>query len=189
MAWDKTQPTTATKLRLVPSVITPNWDALENGDVPYVKLRLAEQASNPSNVANVAYLYSKEDAATGFTELFSINSNGNATQLTKSSVIQLTPTAPTLSSTGRVYLPGGLLIQWGVTAGTFDGGTTVSFSTAFSSAAYVVVANPLFVSTTTREFVQVSGITAALWTPRLIQDGGGNVTGSRTLYWVAIGPT
>lgn len=189
MAWDTTKPTTGTKLRLVPSVITPNWDAIETGEVPYDKLQLQEQAGNPTNAANTAYLYSKEDAATGYTELFSINSNGNAIQLTKGAVAQLTPTAPTLSTTGKVYLPGGVLMQWGSAAGTWSGGTTITYSVAFSGTPYSVTANALFVGTTKREFVQVSSIGATTFTPRLIEDGGGNVSESRTLYWIAIGPT
>ena len=187
MAWDKTQPTTATKLRLVPSVITPNWDAIEAGTVPHEKLRLAEQAAAPASVANVTYLYSKEDAATGYTELFSINSNGNATQLTKGAVAQVTPTAPTLAASGAFYIPGGLLMQWGSASNTWNGGASITFPIAFSAAPYSVTANPLFVSTATREFVQVSAIVAASWTPRLVEDGGGNVSAARTLYWMAIG--
>jgi len=130
MAWDPTQPTTSTPLRLVPSVITPNWVAIEDGEVPLDKIQLAQQASNPSLVAATALLYSK--SASGNTELFAMNSAGNATQLTKGAVVQHTETSPTKSSTGRVYLPGGVLIQWG--SGSLSGtSTSLSFGTAFTT--------------------------------------------------------
>lgn len=187
MPWDITQPTTATKLRLVPSVITPNWSAIQNGDVPAIKLRIVNNGA-PAALAGSVYLYSTVDGTTGFNELYAVNSNGNLTQLTRSNVFQLTPTAPLNAGAGYFYLPGGLLFQWGANTAIWNGTNDALFPIAFSAAPYSVTANQQFSTTTTREFVQVSAFTSTRWTPRLISDGGGNVTAARAIFWMAVGP-
>ena len=178
--WDPTQPLTTTKLRLVPSVITPNWDAIEDGDVPHVKVRLAEQAGNPTNEANRAFLYAKEDPSNGFTETFAINSNG--------SVVQLTRGVPTISASGYVYLPGGVLLQWGTNAAVWNGTPTIAFPLAFSAAPYSITANTKTAGSSSRAFVTVGTLTTTTWTPTLYADGGVVAGTSRDLYWMAIGP-
>ena len=178
MAWDTTQPTTATKLRLVPSVINPNWVAIQNGEVPCVKWRLSEQAADPALVANAVQLYSKEDATSGYTELFCINSNGDAIQLTQGAVEQLTPLAPTLGATGQAYLPGGLLVQWGTQTGPGSGTTwTVTFATAFS-AIYAVVGNS---SSQAR-----LGTVTSKSTTGFVATSTSTIT-TQTFTWIAIG--
>lgn len=132
MAWDKTQPLVTTKLRLVPSVITPNWQALEEGSVPHEKIMLAERAADPAAVVDRVHIYSKEDATSGFTELYSINSNGNVIQLTKGTLGPL-PAAPGLNAVpGRVYFSNSLCIAWNyVVIGA--GYTWVPYGTAFGT--------------------------------------------------------
>lgn len=178
--WDPTQPLTTTKLRLVPSVITPNWDAIEDGDVPHVKVRLAEQAGNPTQEANRAFLYAKEDPTNGYTETFAINSNGN--------VVQLTRGVPTISASGYVYLPGGVLMQWGTNSAVWNGTPTITFPLAFSAAPYSITANTETGGASLRAYVTVGTFTATTWKPTLYAEGGSLITLARVLYWVAIGP-
>jgi len=135
MAWDKTQPQTTTKLKLVPSVITPNWDAIEDGTVPHQRVRLTKRVAplplDPALVADTVQVYSKLDATSGQTELYSINSAGTVTQLTRGTIPQLVPTASSLGATGRFYYPGGLVMGWTrVTAPV--GNNVLAYGTAYS---------------------------------------------------------
>lgn len=135
MVWDRSQPTDNTKLRLAPGVIRPNWDALETGGVPFDMLRLEEQAGNPTRVDNRGFIFAKQGSS-GFTELYYLNDNNPAdvTQLTSGAVAQLVPTAPTLNAnSGRVYLPGGLLMQWGNASFAAVATSSPTFSTAFTT--------------------------------------------------------
>lgn len=69
MAWNRSLPANATKLRLTPSILQANWDAIEFGQVPYDYLRLEKQGAAPARVANHGLVYSL-NPGTGFTELY-----------------------------------------------------------------------------------------------------------------------
>ena len=130
MAWDATQPTTATKLRLLPAAINPNWVAIQDGTVPCAKWRLDAQAADPAFSTATAQLFSKVAGAE--TELFAINSAGSVSQLTKGTVNQLVPTAPTVASTGKIYFPGGIIMAWG-TGSAPSGNSAITFGFTFGT--------------------------------------------------------
>lgn len=69
MAWNRSLPANATKLRLTPSILQANWDAIEFGQVPYDYLRLEKQGAAPARVANHGLVYSLNPGS-GFTELY-----------------------------------------------------------------------------------------------------------------------
>lgn len=87
MAWDKNFPTDATKIRLDPAGVRGNWAALENGDVPYVKLRLTSTV-NPTRDNNYGWVFGK-NPGTGVIELFYEDNQNPAkvTQLTNNNRI------------------------------------------------------------------------------------------------------
>lgn len=139
MAWDNTQPTNTTKIRNLGVVIRPNWVAIEQADstfkpwaINFTDRTAAGIAVNPTALAAAYLMYCKQDAA-GNPELFGISSANN--------IIQFTRGAPTIATTGSVFLPGGLFLKWGQF--TFTGtSTTQNFVTAFPTSALCVVATP-----------------------------------------------
>jgi hypothetical protein len=87
------------------------------------------------------------------------------------------PTGPnSISSSGYVTLPGGLMMQWGF--GTFaSGGSAIVFPTSFPSAIYSVMATPA--STSGAETCAVSGQTTSGFTGRSTNGVG--------CFWMALG--
>ena len=147
MAWDITQPTDTTKIRNLGIVIRPNWVAIQNADATFKPAALnfndrtvAGLAVNPTAIADAFIMYCKTDTA-GNSELFGINEN--------SAVIQFTKGAPTNAQNGTSYLPGGIIIKWGIFS--MGAGVTtadVNFVGVFPGAVYSIVltsttANPL----------------------------------------------
>lgn len=101
----------------------------------------------------------------------------------------LTGTAPTVSQNGSVFLPGGLLLQWGRDS-IASGGTTkaVSFTNNFTSACYSVVITPYnnpITGNSPREIgiqdasIAVSGFTA--------ENFNGVTPSTVNFGWIAIG--
>lgn len=100
----------------------------------------------------------------------------------------MTGSNQTLGANGYQKLPGGLVIQWGVTSAfAVDGETTVTLPVAFASAMYVFV--PSVIQTSTD-----SGNTVAYWdqaassasSARVGLDGN-STSGSLSVSWIAIG--
>ena len=83
MTWDPSKPADNTKLRLAPGLIRTNWNAIEQGGVPYDYLQLQEQGANPTRADNTGWLYSKQGSS-GQSELFYQDDSATA------KVIQLT---------------------------------------------------------------------------------------------------
>ncbi len=69
MAWNRSLPANATKLRLTPSILQGNWDAIEFGLVPYDYIRLQKQSIAPSRIAGHGLVYGV-DPGSGFVELY-----------------------------------------------------------------------------------------------------------------------
>lgn len=69
MAWNKNLPENATKIRLDPSILQANWEAIETGGVPYDYLQLSSQSSDPTRADDTGWLYTK-DPGDGIQELF-----------------------------------------------------------------------------------------------------------------------
>lgn len=68
MTWDPSKPADNTKLRVAPGLERSNWNAIQQGGVPYVKLQLAEQGANPTRADNTGWIFTKE--ASSQTELY-----------------------------------------------------------------------------------------------------------------------
>ncbi len=158
MAWDTTFPTNATKIRLLPSGVQGNWTAIQNGDVPYVKLRLTSTI-NPTRDNSYGWVFGK-NPGTGVIELFyednqnpakviQLTNNGGigtTTQFLYGSAIitsgsyQNTQNA-FCSAWGVVTDTGVLTTGFGVTVTYISTGLyQVNITSALSSANYSVVA-------------------------------------------------
>jgi hypothetical protein len=87
MAWDKNFPTDATKIRLDPAGVRGNWAAIEAGNVPYVRIQLAKQTTDPTRQNNTGWVYGKQVSSQ--TELFFEDDRNPAkvTQLTNNNRI------------------------------------------------------------------------------------------------------
>ena len=83
-------------------------------------MQMPEQASAPSTAANEGALYTKDDGST--TALY-------FRQESSGSEIKLTGSTPSAAANGYTFLPGGLLLQWGVVNSPGTSGT-VTFATA-----------------------------------------------------------
>lgn len=122
MAFDTTQPTDTTKLRLVGNVIRPNWVAIQDGESTFKPIAInlnnrtvSGPTNDPTAIANTFIVYSKEDAG-GNPELYGINESSQVTQLTKG--------IPTITNQGHTFLAGGLILSWA--NGTFSNNDTIT---------------------------------------------------------------
>lgn len=82
MVWLKDEPTTATKISQLATILTNNQNGIQNGEVPFVNLRLTS-SSDPARNDNYSWVYGK-DPGTSLIELF-FEDNDNPAH-----VIQLT---------------------------------------------------------------------------------------------------
>lgn len=175
MAWDKNLPADTTALRLGPSYQRDNWDAIETGDdtLKVAKWNLAQQGSAPGSIATTYQIFSKQGNSKS--ELFGINSAGNVTQLTRG--------IPSPGSDGNTFLPGtvasgGLLIEWGRSAGITNNGTiTVSSMTEVYQATFTIEDS----SASPGSRAYISGISTNVITVKV------PTVGSVVLRWIAIG--
>lgn len=121
MVWDKSQPQDTSKIRLTPALIRANWDALEEGGVPFDLLQLAEQALDPAAIASSGQLYSKQSGSR--TEAFYEKDNGDIAQLTG---LVITSSAINGGTAWGVTTPWGLKLNWA--KGVMPGATTYAFN-------------------------------------------------------------
>jgi hypothetical protein len=129
MTWDPTLPADDTKIRNLGTVIRPNWEAIEEGDISFrpqsINLLNRNSISPVTPVANTGsyIIFSKPDSLTGVPELFGINANSNVTQLTNG--------LPTIGLSGSTFIPGGLLLKWGTISTASTATTAFTYSSAF----------------------------------------------------------
>lgn len=181
MAWDASQPADNTKIRNLGTVIRANNEAVSTGDSTFKPeaLNLSNRtplgsSNDPSAVSNAYVLYCKEDTNSN-AELFGIDDAGN--------ISQLTARASTIASPGYATIAPGLLMQWGNVSIPGNGNTTVTFPVAFSST--VLNAQTSFGTGGSRvDGIVVDTFTAT--TMRIVVSSIGS--GSKTVYWTAIGP-
>ena len=87
MVWNKGLPLGTTPIKNSDQMIRDNWDAIEDGLVPYAKLRLDEQAGDPANITDTVQLYSKQvDSVTRF---FCEEEDGTVIQITEGGALPL----------------------------------------------------------------------------------------------------
>jgi hypothetical protein len=96
---------------------------------------------------------------------------------------------PVTASTGSSWLPGGLIIQWGISSVNVSGTkTTITFSPAFSSTAYNVTLTPINntgSASPTANMVQIDAGSVTSTNFRVTNSSSGSIT---QIYWLAIGP-
>lgn len=156
MTWDPSKPADNTKLRLAPGLIRVNWNAIEQGGVPYDKLQLQEQATNPTRANNTGWLYTKEISSQ--TELFyeddrnpakviQLSNNGGIGNTNQALYGSAVITSGTYQNTQNAFISawavvasnGALTAGFGLTsAQNATGDYTLTFSSAASSANYGV---------------------------------------------------
>lgn len=88
-----------------------------------------------------------------------------------------------LATNGYIKLPGGLIIQWGITGNVTGGGgtATITYPTPFVASTYAVVLTPLVAGTSPGAQSSVSSTTNTQFS----MQNGQNTTGA--FYWAAIG--
>jgi hypothetical protein len=107
-------------------------------------IHFPNQGSDPAPIALIGQLYTKQVTFNSITDnaLFFESGGGRITQLT-------TPGTASGTANGYTFLPGGIILQWGVVSMAFSSGSTtgtVTFSSsniAFPNNCFVVTGNPL----------------------------------------------
>ena len=99
----------------------------------HLQVTLPQAAADPTTAASQVALYSKSDG-TNPQLFYRRQSAGTAIQMTSN-------TDPSASGNGYSFLPGRILIQWGL-AGISGSTNPVTFSTAFSGTPWSIVATP-----------------------------------------------
>jgi hypothetical protein len=128
---------------------------------------------DPAPLAGIGQTYVKTVGSDQ--QLFYESGNGVISQITS-------PFTPLPATNGFSYLPGGILIQWGLA--TTASGSTITFPTAFSTAVYNIQCS-IFQNTTNRHFVYARTSTLANFVTTQLDSGGSAET--NTFNWVAIG--
>lgn len=155
MAWSASTPSNSTKIRNYPTVLTNNWQAIEENDSGVVADSLNQWvvhlidrstiggSNTPSRLDNVNQLYTRNDGSTN--QLFMLDSENpaNEIQLTRSTEV-------TVGATGQTCLPGGVLLQW-FTSTCAPGNQSHTFPTAFPSAIYSINFTPYLNSSSNKD--------------------------------------
>lgn len=186
MAWDPDLPADNSILRLSPSYILDNWDAIETADSTFTPdgFNFNQQGMDLSQIASVYRLFSK--ASGGNTELFGINSGGTVTQFSGGS--------PSTGGggTGTAYswnLVGGIQLRFGEVTGATGANNSkaITFDSAFTTAAYLVLTQSIG-TTTTQAAADATAVNSLNTTGFTIQNPatiGGALTPD--YYYFAIG--
>jgi hypothetical protein len=194
MTWNASFPLDNTKLRLAPSGLRGNFNAIQQGNVPMRRVKLAEQASDPTREADRGFIYTKEDASTTTTELWYINDNNPASK------VQLTQDGFVGSPTSRFIVQdiftttstiannqNGFVSAWATVAATgasmptsynvlsvvhVNGSGTYTFtlSPTLSTADYAVVVTAL-ATTQTKISIRVRGRTTNQFVVDMMENG------------------
>lgn len=138
-----------------------------------------EQGSDPTTAANEMCVYAKEVTYAGpttNTELFLAKESAGT-------VIQMSQTIvdPLIASNGSTFLPGGVLIKWGILNSPVDN-STVTFTSAFPNNIWNIQLTPVKSDNTARSMYVKTGTAAT--TGFTIQTSSSNFT---SVYWLAIG--
>jgi hypothetical protein len=132
-----------------------------------------EQSVDPVTAANEMALYSKDDGS-GNTRLFIAPESA-------APIFQLTGATPSVSTSGSTFLPGGLILKYGI-KNTPVNNTVITFSSAFPNNVYSIILTPVKSDNTSRSMYVKTG-TAAV-TGFTIQTDSGTFT---SVYYLAIG--
>ena len=155
MAWDKTLPSNSTKIRNYPTVLTANWQAIEENDTAVVATSINQWAihlidrstiggsNTPARLDDINQLYTRSDGTTN--QLFMLDSENpaNDIQMTRSTEV-------TDAANGQTCLPGGILMQW-FTVTASPGNIAHTFPTAFPASIYSINFTPYLNSTSNND--------------------------------------
>ena len=141
-------------------------------------MQMPEQVAAPTTLANEGALYTKE--AQGITNLF-WRQESNGTE------IQLTNIEPLIAASGYTFLPGGLLLQWGVT-GSIASTSTVNFPIAFPNNTFFTNAIQInAANAAAQRCISVIPNGNASFKPRITTLGSSPIDSSCAIYFFAIG--
>lgn len=183
MPFNKDNPPSDAKIRRLSELITPNWQAIEQGsqqDADGDKLKLwsvnffsrddipADPGNNAASVTDGFVLFSKTDSDTSQPELFTRHEDASVRQLTKGPP-NIAPSG--FANNGETSIYGGLLVKYGrFASGNTTGSFTVTFAgtgttnacglTAFPNNCFVVIVKAYGVGTLARS-VDVQSVSAA----------------------------
>lgn len=133
--------------------------------------------SAPTTASGQLALYSKAGAVSSELWMIRDANAGTATALTTSKI-----GAPTVSTNGCSWLPGGILIQWGTSSVPTSGTQVVTFPVAFPNNAYnVSVTGIRNNSGGDGVFVLTGSVGNTGFT---LRNGSGSIS---SVYWMAIG--
>ncbi len=146
----------------------------ENNGGMHRVIHSVDNVSDPAPVSGFGEYYAKTVGSN--IEAFFQSATGIITQLTG-------PTAPSATSNGFVYLPGGIILQWGSSSST-SSPVTRSFPTPFLNNVFTIVGN-LTVSSSTGHVATFYIRSNSLTDFTAIQaDLSSSANG---FYWIAIG--
>jgi len=135
----------------------------------HTKVTLLEQVADPDPAADQGAIYTK--AEVGVTELFFQRENSG----TK---IQMTDTKgdPVIAETGQSFLPGGIIMKWGIEDPVRTASTTITFAEAFPTACFMAQITPANAAAKSISVVDKD----KAWIKAIAQV-------STRAYWIAIG--
>lgn len=140
------------------------------------------QVADPVLIATEGELYTK--AVGGTTEMFWKRFGGNAVRMTAIDPAY-TVVGPALTR-GVTFLPGGLLLQYGLAHANGHANTTIAFATAFSAAPYSI--NVTFSRSTGSSGDYTLYVVNAGTPPTANNFTVYNSNGGHDFYYMAIGP-
>lgn len=139
---------------------------------------------NAATTGNIAY-YSNSTTVIGSTALPSGTTATTQTVNTSNTTVATTAFAnpgSTVSTNGYQILPGGAIIEWGVTASiTSAGSAAITFPFAFPTGVYSITSTPNFIGSGSQAHDYVSATSATGFTQNNVSGGTG------TFNWMAIG--
>ena len=159
------------------------FNSIGEGKHKFVEMpEVADQATSSDEIG----LYCKE--AQSFSNLFWRQESGGADPLkNQGAIIQMTNILPINATTGRTFLPGGFLLQWGIVTLNGSGVQTVNFPSTFTLSGVnndpwniqVTMADTTFVT------IRTVGISAYAFDQFSISSFAG---ANQDVFWCAIGP-
>lgn len=143
MTWDPNLPTGTTPFSQVPGILTDNFNALEDGVVPYQKIHLADLGGDPTPVSGFGDAYTKLSGS--YVEFFYENDNSNIVQLTSEGKIGTTSTnylADTISFDGvNTYNENNMIVARADISAAGAATNTLNISSSSKSGANIYTIN------------------------------------------------
>lgn len=137
------------------------------------KSTYVELGADPATAANEMALYSKDNA--GATTLY-------LRQESNGSVIQMSGANPTVAASGSTFLPGGLILKWGILNNPTDNDTITFAGGAFPGNVFSITLTPVRDATAERSMYVKNGSVALNQFQIRTSSGAFNA-----VYYMAIG--